>query len=574
MKPVADTLHLMKRGDVWHYYRRVPKHLIPIIGRAFIKRSLGVTARADAKRLRTIEDLKVEAMFAAAEQGRLPVIHFSKTGSVSLAMLTEHIRKTVAALDERSVQQFCEEPPVDRDDLKERLENASAELSILTNPADPRRDEWISGMFQRIVGELGITELDTKTEDRLVNLVERALLELGHRRIARYEQRYDRPYFDSLFDPSRAPSVTLGELSDIFLAEKEREYKLNGVSQKRTDKIKAIVSVLQEIVGPNVPVHSIDDDAVQRVRGLVAEIPINKGKLLPGLAMSEAIERARERGIPVLSHGTQVVYLNTFRDLLKVAVRKKLLLANPASDIRPLMKDHVPAERKREPWTPSLIRGFFEGGFYRSCAPGVPPARSHKDQAWRFWLPLIMLFSGARPNEIAQLHVDDFKQTQNGTSYFECVDDGDRSLKTSASRRRVPVHPELIRIGLLQFVEQRRSKAKVNGPSLFFELKPNKYGNKASYAAKRLNEKFIPAEIALRERQTLYSLRHNVRDALRRIKAPNETLLAVTGWTPAGKAASDDYGDPGHPDHHIEWVAAIQYDGLDLSFLYLQEASG
>jgi hypothetical protein len=71
MEPVADTLHLQKRGDVWHYYRRVPQHLVPIIGRRFIKRSLGVTKREDAKRLRTIEDLKVEAMFAAAEKGSL-----------------------------------------------------------------------------------------------------------------------------------------------------------------------------------------------------------------------------------------------------------------------------------------------------------------------------------------------------------------------------------------------------------------------------------------------------------------------------------------------------------------------
>jgi len=51
------------------------------------------------------------------------------------------------------------------------------------------------------------------------------------------------------------------------------------------------------------------------------------------------------------------------------------------------------------------------------------------------------------------------------------------------------------------------------------------------------------------------------------VKAPAETLLAVCGWSPSGKAVSDDYGDPGDPDLHAEAVAQISYPDLDLSFL-------
>src|SRR5690606_28998154 len=109
---------------------------------------------------------------------------------------------------------------------------------------------------------------------------------------------------------------------------------------------------------------------------------------------------------------------------------------------------------------------------------------------------------------------------------------------------------------------------------LFHELTPDKYGNFAAYATRRFRESFIPAEIQLGPRQTLYSLRHNVRDALRRVEAPAETLLAVTGWSPSGKSVSDHYGDPGNPDLHIKWVERIAYDGLDLSFLHVSEAQG
>ncbi len=68
MKSVAETHHLLKRGGVWHYYRRVPKPIVKTIGRRFIKRSFGVTSLVEAKKLRCIEDLKTDAMFAAAEK--------------------------------------------------------------------------------------------------------------------------------------------------------------------------------------------------------------------------------------------------------------------------------------------------------------------------------------------------------------------------------------------------------------------------------------------------------------------------------------------------------------------------
>ena len=61
-----------------------------------------------------------------------------------------------------------------------------------------------------------------------------------------------------------------------------------------------------------------------------------------------------------------------------------------------------------------------------------------------------------------------------------------KTLKTATSRRKIPVHPELIKIGFLQFVESR--KKTTSSPRLFPDLKPDKYGNHASYALKRFRE--------------------------------------------------------------------------------------
>jgi hypothetical protein len=101
MKSVADTHHLQRRGAVCHYYRRVPDALAKALGRRFIKYSLGVTSLADARKLRTIEDLKTDALFAAAEKGKGSAPNEPKH---SLAALVEHVRSTMEQLGKRSAE--------------------------------------------------------------------------------------------------------------------------------------------------------------------------------------------------------------------------------------------------------------------------------------------------------------------------------------------------------------------------------------------------------------------------------------------------------------------------------------
>lgn len=541
---------------------------MPIVGRQFIKRSLGTGDLKEAKRLRTIHDLDTDAQFAAAGQKTGAMAYQSPSAQMlPMGMLVEHIRSMVSSMDEQAATRLLQNPPADEEVLRDRKIDVEYELGILTNPADPRQNELVDMRARRLLDELGLVIPDLSIAAQFDEAVRRALIELCRRKLDRHEDRFDRLFHDNLFDPARRPAVSLRELADVYLGEKEEEYRLNDVSAKRMDKVRASVGTVCELIGDAFPVHEIDDDVVQRVRTMLGQLPSNRMKIYPQLTIAEAIEQSLADGKPSLSPATQAHYLDAFRDVLKVAVRKKYLPSNPAEDARPLKKDGVPASEKRLPWTDQQISDFFIGSFYRACTPGASEPYNKPDRDWRFWLPLVMLFSGARPNEICQLNTDDIRRTDAGTWYFSLSDERKGStLKTYASRRRVPIHSELIKIGILAFVEARRKAG--DGPQLFPGLNANKYGNLAWYPAKRFNETFLPAEISLGDRQSLYSLRHNVRDALRRAKAPSETLLAVTGWSPAGKAASDNYGDPGHPDIHAEYVEKISYPGLDLSFLH------
>jgi integrase len=153
---------------------------------------------------------------------------------------------------------------------------------------------------------------------------------------------------------------------------------------------------------------------------------------------------------------------------------------------------------------------FFNSEFYQRCSPQACNPYAGKDRNWRFWMPLLMLFSGARPNEIAQLATADLRKTDNGTLYIDLETQAagtTKTLKTMSSRRRIPVHSELIKIGIVQFVNERQAADGTNA-KLFPSLKPDRYGNLAWYPSKRFNEKFLPESIALTPDQTFYSFRH------------------------------------------------------------------
>ena len=185
------------------------------------------------------------------------------------------------------------------------------------------------------------------------------------------------------------------------------------------------------------------------------------------------------------------------------------------------------------------------------------------------------LFMGLRPNEAAQMHLGDVKQTSQGTWYLEIIatadeDDNDlkgtaKTLKTVSSRRNIPLHPELIAIGFLQFVQIRKMTSA--GPRLFPDLKPDKYGNLASYALKRFRDSYLPKAFELEPRQSFYSFRHTWRDALRRIDAQPATLQALGAWN-QGKLTSDDYGDKSDPDYQLKFIKQITFPGLDLTHLH------
>ena len=74
-----------------------------------------------------------------------------------------------------------------------------------------------------------------------------------------------------------------------------------------------------------------------------------------------------------------------------------------------------------------------------------------------FWIPLIAMHTGARRNELCQLTPEDIIGYK-GVPSFRIADDAgaDKTMKTGASVRIVPIHSNLIRAGFLIYVERNK----------------------------------------------------------------------------------------------------------------------
>ena len=75
------------------------------------------------------------------------------------------------------------------------------------------------------------------------------------------------------------------------------------------------------------------------------------------------------------------------------------------------------------------------------------------------WAMLLGVFTGARVSEIGQLYLNDIYQEKDGVWAIRIdVKNPGQSVKTESSKRKIPIHPKLIEMGLLERVKALQAK--------------------------------------------------------------------------------------------------------------------
>ncbi len=152
-----------------------------------------------------------------------------------------------------------------------------------------------------------------------------------------------------------------------------------------------------------------------------------------------------------------------------------------------------------------------------------------------FWLPLIAAYTGARREEISQLYVCDLRQDASGHWFIRIDDDKpDKSVKTEGSRRDVPLHDDLLKLGILELLDGKDKASR-----LFPQLIKVSDGF-AGIVSKAWRPLVIRWGVYRKGRHPLHGFRHTFKTTARQVGIPKEVSDWITGHARSNEG--DRYG--------------------------------
>lgn len=220
---------------------------------------------------------------------------------------------------------------------------------------------------------------------------------------------------------------------------------------------------------------------------------------------------------------TKIGFLSAPHAVLSHGIKRFEL---PHGILDPLKSDDLKKGAKNPylPFTKPELELLFHSDAYKNNSFSKPS---------QFWAPLILLYTGARLDEVGTLHLSVFREDE-GVPYMvlscEVTTDGG---KNEYAPRDVPLHQNLIDCGLLEYVESLR---KAGHTRLFPELRP---AIKGGYA-KRVGDDFreyrrsvdVGAQAGERSRQVAHSFRASLSGALLKVGIDSDLSRMLTGHAP------------------------------------------
>lgn len=295
------------------------------------------------------------------------------------------------------------------------------------------------------------------------------------------------------------------KLTDLW-----NEYVQQGLADTREStkkRFRAALDVFIELCG-SLRVNQLDKVVARHFIGKLASYPKYRTQgRFEKMSLDAIRNQPSFQPITTTTQGNLISHVGSFFNWL---AKFGYIEQNPLAGLAP--KRSKPAKRKT--WNQSELKQWF---------------RMHrKESGWKYWLPVLAIYTGARLEELAALAPGDIHHHQ-GQWYIRLHDDDGRQLKNENSKRLIPIHSQLITLGFLSLVNDRRNHARL------FDLKP--YNGKYSHnAGKWLGRQRAKLGIE----PDFHGLRHTVIESLRLAGADITATRWIVGH--AGQSMTDHYG--------------------------------
>lgn len=479
------------KSGVFYFRRQVPVEIRSIIGRSEWKVSLRTKDLASARLRFAAELVRCEEAFLAAREQLKGERQVSPSDAGKLA-----------ARWARSIVQGWDEQP---SAVKDYLLISEEEVGRITDLVDvgeyTQRESAVYGFIQESLTIHGLP-LPDKADPAYRALVEsffQQLYELTALAESRYRGDWNsKVSLSSASEPlsyerhiatTSTRQLTVSQVYEAWAKDKRLTDGDTRSTKKTISDFGSTVTRFVELFG-DLPVQEISRAKCAEFRELLGKIPV-RGRGTRGLSAPQLIEKAEAENLPVVALGTVRKQLRAMSAILNFAVQRLGVMKEEPIAASGMLRSIAKAAKRSQTrsaedkhYTRSELRAIFSSPLFHG---EWKPAKADFGKAL-YWLPLLMLYTGARREELAQLDVADVIQDDDSGIWYLSIRPGDdKSIKTGTSRRRVPLHGDLLALGFPTYVESLPSTGR-----LFPELQPhpvNGYGHGVGKAwAKYLKE--------------------------------------------------------------------------------------
>jgi len=555
-------VHITKRRGVYHWRRRLPgqakgeimvslrtrryreaEHLAAVADDGFAReweRLALSEKRVDREELKRILRARIERDIHGDQSG-------ARTGLVNypLRLLKDLLSDQEARMKERSAHGMVQ-----------------AEASELLE-----QHQW--SLRDRHMVELGLLEADVVATRGAIELVDGGALQL----VLEAPKGSPTPPTETTASPLASTFV-----DDHFASREASRTNLHSVNQERDT-----VRLFLEICGDR-PFQDYTRANIVDFLATLRRLPVHRGRSPTDKALSvaEIIAKADTSGAKRVGEDTVKRHLSALTQFFGFARDRSQITRSHLDEI---LRDHgfkrgsVGAREQRDQWTSEELVKLFASPWWsgrksktKHTEPGSLVERDH-----RFWLPLLALFHGARLEELADLYGRDIRRDDESGIWAIHIQpsegnpgSGRRTLKNRSARRVVPIHPEIIRLGFLEYVRQT---APDGDDPLFPELEPQG-------VSRRRGARFTRDFVYYRQQIGLYqagkgmhSFRHTVETRLMDealTEQHKRHIRFILGHAGPSDEGSQRYDKGPGLQAKAETLAMLRYPELDLSRLYVE----
>jgi integrase len=261
---------------------------------------------------------------------------------------------------------------------------------------------------------------------------------------------------------------------------------------------------------------SVSRDDANRVLAQLKLFPknANNGKQRPhflGLSANEIIEKNESLKFDVRKSDQSLVDMGNVSTVYRWAMRHNKISYNPFEGLggsksksnKRTLGNITSQKQKKLPFTRKDLKEIFSHPVYTQRKIGRN-TRENIRLNYQYWVALIELTIGARPNEICQLRVEDVKPHEGILCFWIQEKGENQKVKNDNAVRYVPVPDVLFKLGFQSYLDSVSDEIMLF-PDLTYTKKAGYYGKVESWFTRNFTEPMKLTD----QKKSFYSMRHS-----------------------------------------------------------------